>query len=997
MGSDTLPMAHIPGRMQPEINGLEVMQLKRGEHIVTDAMENLLREDYVTVMDVQLKKDCRVTDWSGAFEQWRKNNQLNNQLQMKEKYIVNTDFSEEKLAVQHFDRQGMTVRIRLCTQFKFHSFLALTGEQSSSKREYDEMMEKWICRVQVHMTFKADLKPAVMAPLVIPESGMPQFSEELRSLAILAASEDTVALDWGTHKYKGKMIRVLVVRTNEQKRGTALRVLTEVPMRVGLNVITMIPIENTDYRYDEKIEEHIERRANEGVVAIKGVRMLADLERMTDESITPKLNSTGQNVFHGIVTEIGKIHVRFHKKDLVPAHEACLELVEKLRQVSDNKSAVQMEYSFQVDTQEIEIQIARQKQERERLKEEQRSNCQQQERERERQCEERAEKGDHHEEQAVGSKRVRDDEGAEKDVQERILELLGEMMQIIRDIKAQGEGETQSTARVSMSQATMSSMTDSSKSWSPEKKVEIGKMMETAIRRTGVGKLDEAAITEECIGIFKKAEQAYKMRQERMDQMAKTRLEMMLQEDLRSRTDYLRMVVETMIGPMIGDIVEERLMPVERAIEEIVQNPTPIYAPKVAVAVKKDLDPTLRALVAQVHKNTTVVETLFKSAVRASRGGDTVDDVEEPFIMNTAFDTMMRLQDALVELRYNTTLSTNAFSTMANKIARAVERNEDNTRRANQLGLNPRSAIEALSAALADPELNERLQEVVNFTVSQDGEIRGGVRHHGSQEGKEVVSLDTSEDDDDNGRDIQQALANSLEDANRDLKPAAKRGGSQERTTDRKSPPEELVRQAAMRDTPGAKSTGEKEETEVKLKESVPVNTGEEVKKEAKEMMASEANTSSLESNEAGNDIGHIGEVDVEMKGQENATEDGSGNKMDTPAEDDEEQKEGMMDTEAKTIEDSTEDGQEVGKHDGDTTEELQHKAVQNDDEENTDKKEDTKEMGNESRRGTTVFSLSSSTSSSQSEEAAEEGNEEMSETYEDAQSSPSANDGEEQ
>eukprot|EP00956_Cyclotella_meneghiniana_P037211 scaffold135539_cov40-Cyclotella_meneghiniana.AAC.1 len=105
-------------------------------------------------------------------------------------------------------------------------------------------------------------------------------------------------------------------------------------------------------------------------------------------------------------------------------------------------------------------------------------------------------------------------------------------------------------------------------------------------------------------------------------------------------------------------------------------------------------------------------------------------------------------------------------------------------------------------------------------------------------------------------------------------------------------------------------------------------------------MRATEVNTSSLESNGAGDDIGHIGEVDVEMKGQENATEEGSGNKMDTPAEDDEEQKEGMMDTKAKDTEDRTEDGQEVGKHEGDTTEELQHKAVQNDDEEDTDKKE---------------------------------------------------------
>eukprot|EP00956_Cyclotella_meneghiniana_P028271 scaffold65232_cov49-Cyclotella_meneghiniana.AAC.3 len=300
MGMDVLPLAHIPGRMQQEIEGLEVMQLKPGERMKTDELGSLPNEDYITVMDVQLKKDCRVTDWSGAFEQWRKKNSLNDQVQMKEKYIVNKDFSEEKLAVQHFQRQGATVRIRLCTQFKFHAFLTLTGEQSGSKSEYDDMMEKWVNRVQVHMSFKADLRPAVMAPLIIPESGMPQFSEELRSLAILTASEETVALDWGTHKYKGKAIRVLIVRTNEQKRGTALRVLTQVPMRVGPNVITMIPIENNDHKYDAKIEEHIERRANEGVATIKGVKLLTDLEKIADELITPKVNSTGQNMFHGI-------------------------------------------------------------------------------------------------------------------------------------------------------------------------------------------------------------------------------------------------------------------------------------------------------------------------------------------------------------------------------------------------------------------------------------------------------------------------------------------------------------------------------------------------------------------------------------------------------------------------------------------------------------------------------------------------------------------------
>ena len=178
-------------------------------------------------------------------------------------------------------------------------------------------------------------------------------------------------------------------------------------------------------------------------------------------------------------------------------HEACLELVEKLRQTSTNQSSVQMEYLFRVNIQELETQIACLKDERERLQAEQLRHLQQQEQEHESQQDRKVTAEEQQDEQSVGSKRARDDEGDEKDVQKRILELLGEIMTIIREMKTQGEGETQSTARVSLSQATMSSMTDSSTSWSQEQKVEIGKMMETAIRRVGLGKINEAAVTEE--------------------------------------------------------------------------------------------------------------------------------------------------------------------------------------------------------------------------------------------------------------------------------------------------------------------------------------------------------------------------------------------------------------------------------------------------------------------------------------------------------------------
>eukprot|EP00956_Cyclotella_meneghiniana_P013833 scaffold20268_cov64-Cyclotella_meneghiniana.AAC.14 len=356
------------------------------------------------------------------------------------------------------------------------------------------------------------------------------------------------------------------------------------------------------------------------------------------------------------------------------------------------------------------------------------------------------------------------------------------------------------------------------------------------------------------------------------------------------------MVVEQMIGPMIEDIVNERLASVERAIEEIVTNPTAIYAPKVAVAVKKDLDPILRALVAQVHKNTTVVETLFKSAVKTSRGGEPVDEGGDPFVMTTAFDTMMRLQDAVVDLKYNTNLSTNAFTTMANKITRAVERNEDNTRRAAKLGLNPRSAIEALAAALADPELNERLQEVVNHTKSQDGEVKGEISHHAQQEGQTATHLEMLYEDDDSEGDMQRALHNSLEDVNKELKPAANRDNDKKKSGNAemiglKPPPEGLVKVGALEDE---RTNARMEVSVARSTEEVITNTVAEygaadVVMEtpasstigAKDSLKSEEIVQdSAEEMQAGNEKSEV--EDTEMKGQEIRFEEGAAEQTDT-------------------------------------------------------------------------------------------------------------------
>eukprot|EP00956_Cyclotella_meneghiniana_P042092 scaffold248353_cov71-Cyclotella_meneghiniana.AAC.2 len=167
------------------------------------------------------------------------------------------------------------------------------------------------------------------------------------------------------------------------------------------------------------------------------------------------------------------------------------------------------------------------------------------------------------------------------------------------------------------------------------------------------------------------------------------------------------------------------------------------------------------------------------------------------------------------------------------------------------------------------------------------------------------------------------------------------------------------------------------------------MSTGEEGEKEATEdeAMTEAPEAKTAVGDEARNEMGYSGKEEKEMKGQENNDDDRSENKTVAQVMEGEEQDAGKNDIQEMTTADSTTDEQEVGSK----------TDAENDEGENTDKKEDSKEMGKESRRGTTVFSLSSSTSSSQTEGGAATEHEEMSETFEDALSSPKGNDGEEQ
>eukprot|EP00956_Cyclotella_meneghiniana_P027816 scaffold63381_cov45-Cyclotella_meneghiniana.AAC.1 len=255
----------------------------------------------------------------------------------------------------------------------------------------------------------------------------------------------------------------------------------------------------------------------------------------------------------------------------------------------------------------------------------------------------------------------------------------------------------------------------------------------------------------------------------------------------------------------------------------------------------------------------------------------------------------------------------------------------------------------------------------------------GEVSQRGQKRGSEADLSEMLYTDDEDGRDIQQALHNSLEEANMDLKPAAIRGQATKKTIDLKPPPEGSVEQASSVEGP----------TDEKAVKPAVKSTDEERENEAKEdeVMTEVPETKAASGDKSRNEMGNNGNEETEMTGQGNKDDEKPDNKIGAQETEDEEQDAGAKDNQETTTTDNTKDEQETVPKDDEG----------NDEGENTDKKEDSKETGKDSRRGTTVFSLSSSTSSSQTEGGAIAEHDDMSETFEDAMSSPKGNDGEEQ
>lgn len=111
MSVELLPLAYTPGMMMEEVEKLEIRVIKQGEEMQRDMIHQLKGGEYITVLDLKLKDGCTVTEWSAAFDAWKREYGLVEQVQIKEKYIVRKDFTESKLTVQDIKKPGPTIRV----------------------------------------------------------------------------------------------------------------------------------------------------------------------------------------------------------------------------------------------------------------------------------------------------------------------------------------------------------------------------------------------------------------------------------------------------------------------------------------------------------------------------------------------------------------------------------------------------------------------------------------------------------------------------------------------------------------------------------------------------------------------------------------------------------------------------------------------------------------------------------------------------------------------
>eukprot|EP00956_Cyclotella_meneghiniana_P032971 scaffold92513_cov42-Cyclotella_meneghiniana.AAC.1 len=355
-GNETLTLALKPGEMLEAVKCVKLVRITRSTQAKRDSIADIQGEMYTSLFDLTLANGIYFSNFDKEFKKWIEYNDLKESVTVKEKWIVDQDYRERMATVEDLSLPGAMVRYKIETNFSFYKFNGIQREESTIKEEWEKLLSATVTQMKLYTSFPSRLKIAAYVPFATPEQQLEQIMSKLREIRTINLAEEELALDWGTSEWGGSNIRVLTVRTTEEKVDQLQRALTPIPLPCGLNTYTprkYNPQKEDDLLARADMIHHKERIEYGGMVEFSPISIMFNSEELVQEVVQKMVTKDNSNIFHGVITlHTGGLQFLYDMRDEVEVYEAA-KIIENTIKNTPGGGQVRVYFRTPIDIEKI--------------------------------------------------------------------------------------------------------------------------------------------------------------------------------------------------------------------------------------------------------------------------------------------------------------------------------------------------------------------------------------------------------------------------------------------------------------------------------------------------------------------------------------------------------------------------------------------------------------------------------------------------------------------
>ena len=571
---------------------------------------------------------------------------------------------------------GAKVRYKIETNFSFYKFNGIHREESAIKEEWEKFLSETVTQMKLYTSFPSRLKIAAYVPFATPEQQLEQIMSKMREIRTINLAEDELALDWGTSEWGGSNIRILTIRTIEEKVDQLQRrALTPIPLPCGLNTYT--PRKYNPQKEDELIARedmihHKERIEYGGMVEFSPISIMFNSEELVQEVVQKMVTKDKSNIFHGVIAlHTGGLQLLYDTRDEAEVYDAAKIIEQTIKNTTGGRQ-VQVCFRTPIDIDKITEAAAAFHKATQKEKKETREQPAS------------LKTGDttattitsasNEGSPTGGTKRSRD-ETSELDQHAQALQKLVTMAQEL--LEKMGKTEV-----FLHSQTTASSVTDSSRGQRREGVQLERPRMDTTSTESFLSSEVQAGIVREMVTAIELA----KGQTQRVNESVRARIAQEHSAASLEREEYVERKLKTILRPLVISILEQQLEPLHRQLDNLTINPGKIWGQEIVLAVRKELAPFMQGITTAVNNLKTSVEILSRPSMPGSEM-DIDPQVPESFALTSVYDILKRIELAAISLENDNRVMAQTVMRVGRKVMRSIDQERQEIQELNQEAL----------------------------------------------------------------------------------------------------------------------------------------------------------------------------------------------------------------------------------------------------------------------------------------------------------------------